>query len=65
MPRTKKKELTQEELHPFTEFPFRLEYKDGKDSRICHFQCEEHRTKHIKRYGLKKNKYNTSELCNA
>ena len=40
-----------------TAFIALLEYKDGEDIRICHFQCEEHRTKHIKRCGLRKNQY--------
>jgi hypothetical protein len=44
-------------MFPFETFPFRLEYKDGNDIRVCHFQCEEHRDKHIKRYGLRKGTY--------
>ena len=52
-----RKKLSTEELHPFSEFPFRLEYQDGKDQRICHFQCEEHRDKHIARYKLRKGNY--------
>jgi|SaaInlV_120m_DNA_3_1039746.scaffolds.fasta_scaffold37197_2 hypothetical protein len=55
--KVKPKQLSKEEMHPFSEFPFRLEYTDGKDHRICHFQCEEHLQKHIKRYRLRKNKY--------
>ena len=61
----KKKKLSQEELHPHVGFPFRLEHKDGTDTRICHFECEEHRTKYIKRYGLRKNKYTTNDLTIA
>ena len=53
----RRKTLLPEEMHPFTIFPYRLEYKDGKDLRVCHFECEEHRNKHIKRYGLRKNQY--------
>ena len=34
-------------MHPFSAFPYRLEYKDGTDTRVCHFECEEHRDKHI------------------
>ena len=60
-PTLKRKQLTQEEKHPFSSFPYRLEYQDGKDYRICHFQTEEHRTKHIKRYGLRKNQYTTDD----
>ena len=44
-------------MFPFESFPFRLEYKDGNENRICHFQCKEHRTKYINRYGLKKSQY--------
>lgn len=58
----KKKQLSQEELHPFVAFPYRLEYKDGADTRVCHFECEEHREKHIKRYKLRKNKYKINTL---
>ena len=56
-PTFKRKKLPIEELHPFSEFPFRLEYQDGKDQRICHFQCEDHRDKHIARYKLRKGSY--------
>ena len=52
-----KKKLSIEELHPFPGFPYRLEYQDGTDQRFCHFQCEEHRDKHIKRYKLRKGSY--------
>ena len=54
---TKRRVLPPEEMHPFPTFPYRLEYKDGNDTRVCHFECEEHRDKHIKRYGLRKNQY--------
>ena len=56
-PTLKRKKLPIEELHPFSAFPYRLEYKDGTDTRICHFECEEHRNKHINRYQLKKGSY--------
>ena len=56
-PKLKRKKLTPEEMHPFPTFPYRLEYQDGKDTRVCHFECEEHRDKHIKRYGLRTNQY--------
>ena len=58
----KRKVLPPEELHPFSSFPYRLEYKDGTDNRICHFECEEHRDKHIKRYNLRKGSYFTDTL---
>ena len=53
----KRKEISHEEMFPFESFPFRLEYKDGNENRICHFQCKEHRTKYINRYRLKKSQY--------
>ena len=53
----KRKVLSPEEMHPFPTFPYRLEYQDGNDTRVCHFECEEHRDKHIKRYKLRKGKY--------
>ena len=56
-PTFKRKELPIGELHPFSAFPFRLEYQDGKDKRVCHFECEEHRDKHIARYKLRKGSY--------
>ena len=57
-----KKRLSQEDLHPFKSFPYRLEYKDGTESRICHFECDEHRKQHIKRYKLRKGKYKLDTL---
>ena len=56
-PKPKRKTLPPEEMHPFTAFPYRLEYQDGTDTRVCHFECEEHRTKHIQRYKLRKGSY--------
>ena len=35
---------------PYEGFPYRLEYTDGKDERVCWFMCEEHLQKHIERY---------------
>ena len=46
-----------EEEFPFDQFPWKLVHKDGKDgkeTRKCYFQSEEHRQKHIDRYNLKK-----------
>ena len=50
----KRKTLPPEEMHPFSSFPYRLEYQDGTETRVCHFECEEHRIKHIQRYKLRK-----------
>ena len=43
-----------EEEFPFDQFPYKLIHKDGKETRKCYFQTEEHRKKHIDRYNLKK-----------
>lgn len=40
------------EKFPYEKFSYRLEYQDGKDKRICWFECEDHLTKHITRYKL-------------
>ena len=61
-PTFKRKELSISELHPFSAFPFRLEYQDGKDKRVCHFECEQHRDKHIARYQLRKGSYAIDNL---
>lgn len=45
---------TNEEEFPFDQFPWKLIHKDGKETRKCYFQLEEHRKKHIDRYNLKK-----------
>jgi hypothetical protein len=42
------------EEFPFDQFPWKLIHKDGKETRKCYFQTEEHRKKHINRYNLKK-----------
>ena len=55
--KSKRKTLSPEELHPFSGFPYRLEYQDGTDQKFCHFECEEHRDKYIQRYKLRKGSY--------
>ena len=42
------------EEFPFDQFPWKLVYKDEKETRKCYFQSEDHRKKHIDRYNLKK-----------
>lgn len=37
---------------PHIGFPYRLEYMDGADKRICFFQCENHMEKHLVRHKL-------------
>lgn len=58
MGRPKKSEQSvpqnREEEFPFDQFPWKLVHKDGKETRKCYFQSEEHRKKHINRYNLKK-----------
>ena len=56
-PTFKRKELSHEQMFPYESFIYRLEYQDGTEHRVCHFQCEAHRTKHIERYNLAKGTY--------
>lgn len=42
-----------QDLFPHTGFPVRLEYQDGKEHKICWFQCQNHLDKHVTRYKLK------------
>lgn len=37
---------------PHLGFPYRLEYMEGADKRICFFQCENHMEKHLVRHKL-------------
>jgi len=64
MGRPKKSEkapaVNKEEEFPFDQFPWKLVQKDGKETRKCYFQTEEHRQKHIDRYKLKKKKITLS-----
>ena len=48
-------------MFPYESFIYRLEYQDGTEHRVCHFQCEEHRAKHIERYKLAKGTYYTDD----
>ena len=43
---------TQKNLFPHSNFPFRLEYTDGNDKKICWFESQSHLDKHITRYNL-------------
>ena len=52
--------MPKEEEFPFDQFPWKLMHKDGKDgkeTRKCYFQSEEHMKKNITRYNLKKKDY--------
>jgi hypothetical protein len=42
------------EEFPFDQFPWKLIYKDGNETRKCYFDSEHNRQKHIDRYKLKK-----------
>ena len=42
------------EEFPFDQFPWKLVHTEGKETRKCYFQSEDHRKKHIERYNLKK-----------
>jgi hypothetical protein len=42
-----------QDLFPHTGFPVRLEYQDGKEHKICWFQCQNHLEKHLTRYKIK------------
>ena len=46
--------MTTEEEFPYDQFPWKLVYKDGNETRKCYFQTESHRQIHIDRYKLKK-----------
>ena len=49
--------MTKEEEFPYDQFPYKLIHKDGKDgkdTRKCYFQTEEHMNKRILRHNLKK-----------
>lgn len=54
MPKVKESTEALNEEFPFDQFPYKLVHKDGKETRKCYFQCEEHMKKHIERYNLKK-----------
>jgi hypothetical protein len=42
-----------QDLFPHSGFPVRLEYQDGKEHKICWFQCQNHLEKHLTRYKIK------------
>lgn len=45
------------EKFPYQTFPYRLELKEGKDKRVCWFECQEHVDRFLKRQKLKKTDY--------
>lgn len=52
--------MTNSEEFPYDQFPWKLVQKEGKETRKCFFQTEEHMKKHIERYKLKKKDYKVS-----
>jgi hypothetical protein len=52
--------MEKKEDFPYDQFPYKLIHKDGKETRKCYFQTEDHRQKHIDRYSLKKKEINLS-----
>ena len=40
-------------IFPYENYPYRLEFGEGKSATICWFECEAHLQKHIVRYKLK------------
>ena len=49
--------MTKDEEFPYDQFPWKLLHKDGKETRKCYFQTEDHMNKHIARYKLNKKDY--------
>ena len=49
--------MKNDEEFPYDEFPWKLVHKDGKETRKCYFQTEDHMNKHISRYKLNKKDY--------
>jgi hypothetical protein len=45
------------EKFPYPTFPYRLELKEGKENRVCWFECQVHVDKFIKQHKLKKKDY--------
>jgi hypothetical protein len=42
---------------PYESFPIKLLHKEGKDTKLCWFQCEEHFQKYIDKHKLKEKDY--------
>lgn len=45
------------DLFPYESFPYRLDHKDGKTKKVCHFQCDDHLIKYIERHKLLEKDY--------
>ena len=46
--------MTNPEQFPYETFPIKLQVKEGKNTTVCFFQCDEHLQKHLERYKLDK-----------
>jgi hypothetical protein len=42
------------ELFPYSSFPIRLEYKEGKTDKVCYFQDKTHLNKYLIRHKISK-----------
>lgn len=49
--------ISTDDKFPYSTFPFRLDMKEGKESRVCWFECQAHVDKFLKQHKLKKNTY--------
>lgn len=49
--------VTTSEKFPHASFPFRLDLKEGKENRVCWFECQEHVNRYLSRHKLKKKDY--------
>lgn len=45
------------EKFPYSNFIYRLELKEGKENRVCWFECQEHVNRFLKQHNLKKKQY--------
>lgn len=60
--RKTKEETVSLETPPFHEFfPITLSYKEGKESKVCYFVCQEHLKKYLDRYKIKKGSYSVTK----
>lgn len=41
--------------------PLTLKYFEGKEEKVCYFQCQEHLDKYLARYNLKPNSYKVTK----
>jgi hypothetical protein len=42
-------------------FPLTLKFMEGKEEKVCYFQCQEHLDKYLIRSGLKPKEYKVSK----